>query len=278
MADIYGSHFEFGGISSRKYGLIIVAAESARNISVSGEVGVSTIFNKRTQSRSVIHNDYSNFPVSFDVDIITRNERGIMLVDRRAIEKWLFNRHDYQRLYIDQFDDPFAETCELIDGEQKRLYLNCRFVNPSRLEYNGGIVGYKVTLEADSGMWWQDAIQKSLAPKNFFATSLSSHTVVVDTDLDDYIYPNVSIVTGAVGGEIAIINATDDITRETRFMEMPPNTTIILDGARNYVNNPQYYGKMLRRNFPRLLDGENTINVYGNIVGLTFEFNNRRML
>lgn len=304
MADIYGTHFEFGGVSSRKYGLVIVAAESNRYTKVSGEVGVSTIFNKRNKQRSIIHNDYSNFPVSFDVDIITDNERGIMLYDRRIIEKWLFNRRDYQKFYIDMRDDPFAETYELVNGEQKRLYLNCRFVNPLRLEYNGGIVGYKVTLEADSGMWWQDEVQTIITPKNLSVDASSNHIITVDSDIDDYIYPRITFTTGRVGGSVSITNMTDDPTRVTQFINIPTEATIVMDGSRNYINgrtrivfeavpngssyqivqsqtsglNSNYYEKFVRRNFIRLLDGENTLNVTGNIIRLTVEFNNRRML
>lgn len=80
------------------------------------------------------------------------NERLIEPSERRAIEKWLFNKREYCKLYLDMADDLYGETFEYIDGIRKRNYLNCRFINPEKLEYNGGIVGYKATLEADSNI------------------------------------------------------------------------------------------------------------------------------
>ena len=277
MADIYGSHFEYAGISSRRYGLIIASVESNRNTQVSGVVNGISIFSKNAKKRYLIDDDYDDFPTSFEVDIVIDNDHGIELNDRREIEKWLFNKHDYRRLYLDTADDCFGETYEIIDGLQKQLYLNCRFINPQRLEYNGGIVGYRVTLEADSGLWWQDAVIKSYTINNASSSSTKNIIVNVDTDLDDYTYPKVTITMGSSGGDIIITNNTDDSTRLTKFVGLSANASIVLKGEINYVSG-QYYVKFNKQNFPRLLDGDNAFTITGNVKTISFEFNNRRML
>lgn len=277
MADIYGSHFEYAGVTSRRYGLIIANVETERLTSVSGAISGVTVFNKNTKRRYLIDDDHNDFPVSFEVDIVTDNERGLEFNERREVEKWLFNKHSYRKLYLDVTDDTRGETYEIIDGLQKQLYMNCRFVNPTRLEYNGGIVGYRVTLEADSGLWWQDAITKKFQVNNTSASSTSIITVTVDTDLDDFVYPKVKITMGGSGGDVIITNNSDDPTRVTRFVDVSPYASIILNGELNYVSG-QYYEKFYKQNFPRLVDGENNIIVAGNVSTIEFEFNNRRML
>ena len=277
MADIYGSHFEYAGVSSRVYGLIIANVETSRFTKVSGSIGGAYIFNRSNKKRYLIENDYSDYPLSFEVDIVTDNERGIELNDRRAIEKWLFNKHDFRRLYLDITDDIWGETYEIVDGIEKRLYLYCRFVNPERLEYNGGIVGYRVTIETDSGMWYQDTTEKIFTLNNAGSATTSRIVVNVDSDLDEYIYPEVSFTMGSLGGNATIINHTDSDTRLTKFLNLDTGAYVYLKGDLNYVSG-DYYEKFSGMNFPRLLDGENAITVMGNVKDITFKFNNRRSL
>lgn len=274
MADIYGSHFEYGGISSRKYGLIIANLSTTRNTSVSGDINGVTVFNKATKARHLIEDDYSSSPMSIPVDIVIDGDCPIGREERREIEKWLFNRHEYIPLYLDVEDDCYGDTYEVIDGIQKRLYFNCRFVNPTRLEYNGGVSGYSVTMETDIGMWWQDSIIKTFEPDT---SSPSVITVEVDTDLDDFTYPKVTITTGEIGGTISIVNSSDDSSRLTKFVELPAHSTFVIDGNVNFVTRV-YYSKFYNRNFPRLVDGENQISIIGDVSAITFEYQNRRFL
>lgn len=275
MADIYGSHFEYGGVSSRMYGLLIANMNTSRNLRVSGTINGVTINSKREKKRYLIDDSYSDFPISFDVEILTIDDHGFEMNERREIEKWLFNKHDYRKLYIDYVDDPHGEFYEVIDGEQKRLYLNCRFMNPERIEHGGKTIGYKATLEADSGLWWQDAVTKSFALNP--SDNTRSITVSVDTDLDDYIYPKVTIHMGSSGGDVTITNTTDSNTRLTKFIGLSASTNVILKGDINYVSG-QNYSKFYKMNFPRLVDGDNVFTIMGNVASIDFEFCNRRML
>ena len=275
---MYGSHFEYGGVLSRQYNLIIANVKTSRNVRLSGEIKGNTIFNKTAKQQFLTGDDYSSFPISFDVDIVTDDDSCIPLHERRAIEKWLFNRREYKKLYIDNgiCDDPYSEAHDVKGGEQKRLYLNCRFINPELLEYNGGVVGYKATIEADSGLWWQDELNLQFQ-RGSTTNSTWRVTIPVDTDLDDYTYPKVIILTGNSGGVVTIANTTDSSSRKTSFKDVPPRTSFSVDGSINYVSNG-YYSKMCSQFFPRLLDGDNVFTIQGDVVAITFIFNNRRML
>lgn len=277
MADMYGSHFEFSGISSRRWGLIIVNIDTKRMIQLGGDKKGVTIFSKSANKRYLIDDDYSSSPITFDVEIMTDSERCLELVERRQIEKWLFNHRDYRKLYMDSADDEYGETYEYIDGVRKRNYLNCRLINPQRIEGNGGIVGYQATLEADSNMFWQDPIVSKYAVNNGSNDASSSIIVKVDTDLDEFIYPRVTIQTGNVGGNIVIFNSYDDSSRMTRFIDMPPLSSVTMKGEINYVSG-QYYLKFADRNFIRLLDGENTLTILGDVETIEFEYSARRSM
>ena len=96
MADIYGSHFEYGGISSRQHSLIIANVDTSRMAKLSGTKEGVTIFSKSAKKRYLVDDDYTNSPISFDIEIVTENGRRLELVERRQIEKWLFNHRTYR--------------------------------------------------------------------------------------------------------------------------------------------------------------------------------------
>lgn len=277
MADIYGSHFEYGGISSRQYSLIIANVGTSRVTQLGGAKKGVTIFSKSAKRRYLVDDDYSSSPISLEIEIVTESGRRLESVERRQIEKWLFNHREYRKLYLDIADDELGETYEYVDGKRLRNYLNCRLINPEKLEYQGGVVGYRVTLESDSNMYWQDATIKTFSVNNGAADVSTIVTVNVDTDLDEYIYPKVTIKMGSVGGDITIANNTDDETRFTKFVGVGAFATIILKGELNYVSG-QYYEKFHQRNFIRLLDGENKLMVLGDIDSIEFEYSARRVM
>lgn len=277
MAEIYGSHFEYAGRSSRLYGLIFATIDTTRNTSVSGEISGVTIFNKKTQQNNLIDTDYRNSPLSFDVEITSEDGRNLNHFERIEIERWLFNRHDYRRMYLDINDDCYGETASIIRGLQVRLYLNCRFINARKIENDGGIVGYAATLESDAGFWWQDEVSYNFQPENASESSISIIDVPVSTDIDDYIYPTITFTTGSVGGSVTFVNNTDSTTRLSTFTNLPANATVTVKGAINYVSDA-YYEKFTTANFPRLLDGENKFTIRGNVAAISFTFQNRRML
>lgn len=275
--ELYGCHFEYAGTTSRRYGLIFANANTQRLTALAGNISANTIYSKRENKNYFIQDDYVDSPVSFEAEIITDNDRGIPLHDRREVEKWLFNRPEYCRLYIDISDDTFKESYEFVGGIPKRLYLNCRFVNPEKMEYNGGIVGYRCTVECDSCMAWQDAVTESFDLGHASASDSSVITVEVDSDLNDFLYPEVTITVGDQGGDIIIANNTDDETRLTGFTDLSPGITLILKGSINYVSG-ENYEKFSNRHFIRLCDGENRFTVMGNVSSISFTWQNRRYL
>lgn len=276
--ELSGSYFIYNGVTSRKYGLMFAHASTDRETALSGESESNTIYSKDGRRRFFIGDSYENSAMEFDIEVITDDEHALDVATRREIEKWLFYQPDYRKLYIDAPCDNFKETYDIINGEQKQLYLNCRFVNPEKLESGSGTVGYKFTVECDSGMAWQDPVTYTYS---FNSSGSSFNTVIavgVDTDSVDYVYPKVTILMGNVGGDITITNLDDDPVRATTFVELTQNTTFTMHGnGINYVSGDNYM-KFSNRNFVRLLDGENRISILGDIAEIKFEFQNQRYL
>lgn len=272
--ELYGSHFEYAGVKSRMYDLVFANVETSRFTSVSGETKSISLFNKRNQKNYYIESDFSDSPISFDAEVVS--EHPLSRTDQREIERWLFFRNDYKPLYFDIEDDCLGEAYDIVDGSIKRFYLNCRFINPEKLEYHGGIVGYKFIVECDSPAAWQDTISKTFTI-NGTSGKYTDITLNVDTDLNEYVYPHVRITMGSSGGDIYLANNTDDSTRLTSFTDVQPTVTFRMDGRTNYISG-NYYTNFIDKNFLRLLDGANTIRVAGNITSITFEWQNRRYL
>lgn len=269
-------HFTYSGVSSRKYNLIFANVDTDRLVSLVGEIKSQTIFNKSAKRNQYIGELYEDSPLQFDAEVIVDGDGLVPPLARRAIEKWLFQQSGYRKLYIDIADAACGDSYDFVNGEYRQAYLNCRFVNPERLEGNGGVVGYKFTVECDSCMAWQDPVLYNYTLGHTSESSNSIITVTPDSDLNDYIYPTVTITMGPVGGDVIISNNSDDASRLTSFVGLSPNATVVMKGdGINYISG-DYYLKFYDRNFIRLLDGDNKLSVLGNVNSISFEFQNRR--
>jgi len=275
--DFSGCHFEYSGVSSREFGLIFANANTSRFISLMGVTESNYVFNKRNNKRYFIGENFENSPIQFDAEVTTDDDRILSKQERRVIEQWLFRKPGYNKLYMDMTDDTLSESFETVSGVTKRLYLMCRFSNPEKLEDGTGIRGYKFTVECDSCMAWQEPIIASYQLEHDSETSNSVIVVNVDTDIQDYTYPQITIDAGSTGGKIIISNNTDDASRLTSFVDVPVSSQIIMNGCVNYISG-QNFERFSDRNFVRLLNGDNYISVIGDVSNITFEWNNRRYL
>ena len=255
-------HFEYAGRSSREFGLIMANVETPRHTSVSGKIQTIRSYRKLDKKNCYIGTSYADSPMEFEAEVVC--ETPLTYAMQHEIMRWLFHRDGYKQFFVDIVDDVDFESCELLDGESKRTYLNCRFVNPEKLEYNGGVVGYRFTVECDSHLAWQEPIEKIFYPEG----SSFEITLNITTDNFDYTYPTVTLVTGNEGGDIEIINTTDDNSRTTKFVETPPNTTIQMSPSTGFITKG-FYDKFAGKNFIRLLSGENKLEAAGDISEIT---------
>lgn len=156
MLNLYECHFQYNDVYSRDYGLIIANIETSRFMPIVGAKKGEFLFNRKQKATELMGDNYEDTPLSIEIEIVTCNSDPLDLRTIREVERWLFQNSKFRPLFIDMDDDPYGETYELINGDFKRLYLNCRFMNPEKIESRGGIIGFKCTLETDSMMMWQE--------------------------------------------------------------------------------------------------------------------------
>lgn len=275
--DLAGCHFTYADVSSREYNLWFAHCDTSDYASINGTTKPVTVFSSRGNRQYLVADSYKDSAVSIDVEFLTDDDRALSPREMRDIERWLFNRKKYYKLYVDIADDCNEESYQIIDGIESRYYFNCRFTNPSKIYGNGGIVGYKARMECDSYMMWQDAITKTFSINGTAALSSKIIDLDVGTDVDEYIYPKVTITMASAGGNITIINNTDDTSRQTTFKSLTGSITFTMNGNLNYISGSNYL-KFYNRNFIRLIPGVNRIAIVGAVSSITFEWENRRYI
>lgn len=275
--DFLGNHFIYNGVDSIKYGLIFVNAGGEEFLGLCGSPTTNTVFNRQTNKTSIIGDDYSEAKLSFELAVI--NETGLPYSpsELRKIKRWLFSQSDYQKLYISRIDDP--DSYEVTSSGRLGTYLNCRFINPSAVISGGGTVGYSFSVECDGAFAWQDPTIKTFTSKDITSAGIILN---VDSDYSGYTYPRVDIKV-AGGKEFSLCNTTDSPERITKFKCRDGDNDNALKGIMTINSNTNFvsgdnYDRFVDQNFPRLLNGDNTIKITGNIEEIKFTWVNRRFL
>lgn len=273
--ELYGCHFEYAGVSSRACGLVFANYETSRYTAISGETSTISVFNRHNKRKYFIDTEYDDSPMSFEAEVVS--DFPIDPYEIRQIENWLFNQTSYQKLYVD-VDDSNYDGVEMINGQMLRQYLNCKFINPSKIEGNGGIMGWSFTVECDAPMAWQDPV---ICTFDMSTTGDDYVMVNVDTDMNDYVYPKINIsISEGDAKDLKIVNITDDPYRVCTFVSMTGGSTIIMDGELNMISgdSENYYERFQTKNFVRLKNGENKISVSDNVATISFEWQNMRWM
>lgn len=258
IINLLGCYFTYNGKSSDNYDLIFANVSSNTDTALSGGYELKTIYNKSNSYNYIIEHNYSDSVLELDVDIVTADASPLTETQQKEVRKWLFVQPSYRKLYSQESSD---------------IYLNCIFTNPEKIEGSGGIIGYKTTIVCDSPTAWQDEIVYSNV-LNLEKDEFTNITVSVNNELLSYIYPKVHIVIGDSGGNITIVNNSDDATRLTTFEYLAPDTDIQMDSSLNFVSGDNY-AKMTDKNFIRLVDGDNIFTVTGNVDIIELTYNNR---
>lgn len=276
--ELSGSYFIYDNMPSWEYDLLFVNAETDRMVSLAGDIDLVTIFNKQGKRNYLIGENYKDASISFPIEVMTDNDRPIPAYARRGIEKWLFGQRNYKKLYLSDPNCVYQDEFDAAGITQNSQYLNCVFRNPEKLEGNGGVIGYRFDVVCDSALAWEDPTICKFDFNDRSPSKVQSVLIDVNTDLKDYVYPKVTIKMGSIGGDVRVINMTDSASRSTLFTGITPNITFTINGnGINYISGDNYK-KFSLRNFPRLLDGTNTISVTGDVESIEFEFQNQRYL
>lgn len=155
-----GKHFEFAGTSSKdplgdgSVSLIFAHIDTEMFKQPFGYPEYSSVYSGRLGRRGLTGTNRSESCLEIETEIVSE-KGGIPAAKLRAVGQWLFSRESFAKLYVAE-DEEEAADVQYINGEKKRLYLNCMMTEPEILTYAEGKVGWKVKIVCDAPWAWQD--------------------------------------------------------------------------------------------------------------------------
>lgn len=256
-----GKFFTYNNISSEQYGLRFLSLETSEDNQIGGVIEYTNYKNNKSPYNTIQEINY-NSTFEYELEMISET----ILDDKiNEIYNWLLYQTNYKKLFISGDTD---------------YYYNCIFTNASYIKklgsYGYGIYGIKATMLCDSMFMWKDE-------KYTYTNSQLINTVKhnANTDVREYTYPALVIKTGAVGGNITLQNITEG--RLTTIKSTLPNDTISLTSfpytISSYLNtNSTLMYENFNKNFFRMLQGNNSIGIVGDIKEITLTYKSGRLV
>ena len=174
---------------------------------ISGRKTGEFVFNKASKSRYLVGDSYDDSALEFDVEIVTCDGSTLSLSQIRYVERALFSNSVFQRLNLYLID----ASGEIETDEEYWSYLNCRFLYPEKIFSNGGVIGFRCTLQTDSMMMWSDGyIRFDFDDEVIVDSDTGTEIIKGDADGDGEITVNDVIICRAVAAYGMSKNETGD--------------------------------------------------------------------
>ena len=164
--------FEYNGINSNQYNLMLVYESSAfGSVSTGAEYEAVTDVLPKASDHLLYGLKYADKPLSFGIEILSLdNEIPIDKIDE--VKEWLFGQDGYKRFVT-------------ID-ERRNYYLNAILIPDEDIVDIQGLRGFRCTLQNASGFWYKDE-------EVSFNNLLAVHSINVKTVKDFFVFPNIEI-------------------------------------------------------------------------------------
>lgn len=209
MGNFHAYEFIFDGVPSHMYDLKITSFDDT---GVSSGVGSSNV---DILSQTVLRKSKAYYlgrtqHTVLEFSLTFGRAAPISGMDRDLISKWLFGRSGYKKL-------------EILQDDLNGAYFNCFLTNPEPVYVGNVNYGFNCTIVCDSP--WAYTYEKVVSG-TIGATGSAVFTIHNDSSEDDYLYPNLVLVSGNGSGSwISITNASDS-NREFRLTDISPTYTI----------------------------------------------------
>lgn len=233
--------FVYNGVNSKKYGLRIAHLDTNPIENVAGKPEYQKVFYNSKLSNVIVGQNWNDSPISTEIEFIS--DRVFSRKEVREIEKWLFNKPKFCKLYIDkQEDEDIEKIKDNAYGELTQSYIECVFYEASVIEDGVGVRGFKATMELSSPFAFQDIKYNllTMSPiKDYFITSTvgsnikgyryNGNTITsinkvirLDNDIDEPIYPIIEFELSGIGSKssddiyVSIVN-NNDLCKTTKY-------------------------------------------------------------
>lgn len=258
---ILGYYFKYDNQSSKQYNIWIASIKAnTNNTTIDTDKDIITLYSP-CDNRFIIQGIKPKQPLAFDIEFVS--DRSNVAIDEfksHNIIKWLFDRIGYHKF-------------EISAKEYSDIYFNCRFIKAEKIQAGVGLIGYKCTVSCDAPWAWQ---KEDNAVYNFTSTP-SFIKYICNSDYEDYLIPHkVEITCGTTGGTIAITNINDN-NNVCQFTGLSANEVISIDKFCQIASSTENkrYGNWNQHQL-RFINGENTLNVAGDIIKLSIVCDNAR--
>ena len=253
----YGNSFTYNGIPSELYdlrifGFDITSTSSPSDSPAGGDVNIIEQWITRKDKPYYYGRTYST-PLEFDFTVGSFN--SIPSDTRSAIEGWLIGQMNYQPLQIIQ-DDLMNTVFNVIFSKATNSYV--------------GNVNYSLNLHARCDRPW-GIYYPPLVTKTYNTNPiLDEFTYYNGSDNSDYNHPQLVITMNNYGGNFTLFNRNDN-NRQFIFTGLSANEVITIDNDKEILSSSLGYLRMgnFNKNFFRLLQGNNILNLSGNISQFT---------
>lgn len=247
------NYFTYAGVNSGEYNLRIAELDSANTVETL--VLSPTIKTVKPSGAHRFFNvcvEYEEAP-EYQLSIIS--ERPIQEQFRREILTWLVGRRDYQKLVIHQPD-------------LQNYHYNCIFKDANIIFINGRCHGFVVTAQFDSPYQYGAPKKISVMGDGIAEKEVS---IVNESDIcDDYVYPEIKFVAGALSNEsetitLSIKNVTDEAiintSREFRLENIPAGNEGTIDNELKIIKGNGIGFTQFNMNWLRLVQGKNKLKI-----------------
>lgn len=256
---ILNKSITYNGVNYDNYGLRFLLIDTTENKEVGGVLEY-TNFKTNSDIKNYIQDIKYTEGFNYPVELVS--ERLISDIVFREIINNFANQPDYCKL---EFNN---------DLQYANMYFNCYFTNVEKIEYCGkdgfGIYGFKANMVCDSQFMWEN-------PRTYIYTNFINNIIHKNTsEIRKYTYPKVIITTGGTSSIITITNITDN------------NRATILQGVENEIITIDYNPITIVSNLNidkfesfnrkplRLVQGNNILNVTGNVLKIEIIYQNAR--
>lgn len=257
----YAQNFVYDGTPGEQYGLRISSKNPESSSSASSDVQLitDTIYRRPAP---FLYGIQQTPVLSFDIELNSEQKIDAVLATRAA-EKF-FGKTDYKKLQIMQPD-------------MDMFYYNCVLANPKIKRVGGEIVGWDATVVCDAPWGWE--FPKSIT-KNY-STGLASDSIVYNnlSDNNFYDFPQVAFTIDTFGGSLSLINNTD-LGREFLFTGLSAGEVITVNNDLGIITSSLDLNRYadFNKNFFRVVQGRNDIDILGDISQLVITAKNARKI
>jgi phage-related protein len=262
----WSKSFTYDGIPSANYSLLISSMDNSSNsVDTSSFPGDVKIYSEKLYRRTSEFY-YGNsvepmleFPVKFTTD-----SNNLTAVDVEKIGKWLFARKNYA-------------TLKIIQDDISDVNYNCLLIKPQILRIGNLIRGIDCVVHCKDA-WGLSNIKTYTY--NF--TSPASSVPVSHNNQSDYIgytYPTLVITMADTGGDISIINSSDN-SREFSFTGLLASEVLTIDNDLQIISSSTGLRRLsnFNKKFFRLKSGLNILSVTGAVDQIKVSYANAKKI